>query len=182
MKRTNKNHIIIGVTGGISAYKACEVVRILKKKNYSVSVLMSKAAVNFIAPLTFRTLSEEPVVVDMFAENFAWEPQHVSLADKADLIVVVPATASIIARLASGLCDDIISCVIAATRAKIIICPAMNDNMYEHPATKANINKLKSFGYKIIPPIKGKLACGKIGWGHLADIDTIVKAVEQTLK
>ncbi|MCP4649506.1 MAG: hypothetical protein GY853_05405 [PVC group bacterium] len=180
MKKKPKE-IVIGVTAGISAYKACEVVRSLKKKGHSVTVLMTKDAVNFIGPLTFKTLSERPVVIDMFEENMQWDPCHIALADKADVIAIVPATAQMIAKLALGLCDDIISCVILAAKLKPVICPAMNDNMYKHPATQTNLKKLKDFGYKIISPIKGKLACGKYGIGHLAPVDVIVSEIEKQL-
>ncbi|MDD5746915.1 MAG: flavoprotein [Candidatus Omnitrophica bacterium] len=178
----SKKEIVIGVTGGISAYKTCEIVRYLKKNDFGVTVLMSTEAAEFIGPLTFRTLSGRPVVMDMFAENIVWDPCHIALAEKADCIVVVPATAHSIAKLAVGLCDDIISCVITASKAPVIICPAMNDNMYNHPAVQANLKMLKKFGYTIIGPVKGRLASGKCAVGHLADIAEITRAIEKTLR
>ncbi|MBU4304684.1 MAG: phosphopantothenoylcysteine decarboxylase [Candidatus Omnitrophica bacterium] len=177
-----KKEIVIGVTGGISAYKACELVRSLARKGYGVTVLMSAEAKHFVGPLTFRTLSGRPVISDMFSEDVAWNPCHVAVAEKADIVVVVPATAHTIAKLAQGQCDDIISCVVMATKAKVIVCPAMNDNMYAHPAMRENMKKIAGFGYTIIEPIKGELACGKVGLGHLAGINTILKAIEKSLK
>lgn len=181
MKKAKKE-IIIGVTGGISAYKACELVRDLMKKDYAVSVMMTKQATEFIAPLTFRALTNQPVIVDMFGENIQWDPCHISLADRADVVAVVPATANFIAKLANGFCDDITSCVIMATKAKILIAPAMNDNMFSHPAFEQNLDKLKKFGYKIVSPIKGDLACGRTGMGHLAPVETISREIEKLLK
>jgi phosphopantothenoylcysteine decarboxylase / phosphopantothenate---cysteine ligase len=181
MKKAKKE-ILIGVTGGISAYKACELVRDLMKKDYAVSVMMTKQATEFITPLTFRTLTNQPVIVDMFEENMQWDPCHISLADRADVVAVVPATANFIAKLANGLCDDITSCVIMATKAKILIAPAMNDNMFSHPAFTQNLDKIKKFGYKIISPIKGDLACGRSGMGHLAPVETISREIEKLLK
>jgi phosphopantothenoylcysteine decarboxylase/phosphopantothenate--cysteine ligase len=178
----SKKEVIVGVTGGISAYKACEIVRLLTKKKHGVTVLMTPEAKQFIGPLTFRTLSGRPVIGDIFAETMHWDPCHITLADKADCIVVVPATAHSIAKLAQGFCDDIISCVITASKAKIIICPAMNDAMYRHPTVRANLIALKKFGYRIVGPIQGHLACGTTGVGHLAEVDTIVGAIEKSLQ
>jgi len=176
-----QKEIIIGVTGGISAYKSCELVRMLQKKGYAVSVLMTKEAAHFVTALTFRTLTQRPVITDMFSEDMEWDPAHISIAEKADLICIVPATANIIAKLACGICDDIISCVVTASKAPKIICPAMNDNMFRHPIVTDNIEKLKGIGYKIVPPVKGTLATGKTGIGHLADMDTIIRAIDKSL-
>jgi phosphopantothenoylcysteine decarboxylase / phosphopantothenate---cysteine ligase len=177
-----KKEIIISVTGGISAYKACELVRDLMKKDYAVSVMMTKEATEFVTALTFRTLTNQPVIIDMFDPEISWDPCHIKLADKANLIAVVPATANFIGKLANGICDDISSCVIMATKAKILIAPAMNDNMYSHPAFQQNLAKLKTFGYKIISPIKGDLACGRTGMGHLAPVNLISREIEKLLK
>jgi phosphopantothenoylcysteine decarboxylase/phosphopantothenate--cysteine ligase len=177
-----KKEILIGVTGGISAYKACELIRLLQKKGYGVSAALTNNAAKFITPLTFRTLTSRKVAIDMFDEGIEWELEHIALADMADVIAVVPATANFIAKLASGICDDIISCTITATKAKVVIAPAMNDNMYKHPTVKGNLKKLKSFGYKIVEPIKGNLACGRVGVGHLAEVQTIAGQIEKLLK
>lgn len=181
MKKKNKE-IIIGITASISAYKSCEIVRKLTKRGYGVTVLMTKEATHFVGPLTFRTLTSHAVVVDMFDENFEMDPCHISLAERADLIAVVPATAHIIAKMALGLCDDIISCTVMASKAKILVCPAMNENMYNHKAFQANLKKIKDFGCKIVVPIKGDLACGKKGMGHLASVEEIVSTIEKHLK
>ena len=173
--------IIIGVTGGISAYKACDVVRQLAKKGYAVTVLMTPEAGHFVGELTFRTLSGRPVVQDMFREPMGWDPCHIGLADKADAIAIVPATARCIAGLAHAACDDVISCVISATKAPVIICPAMNDAMYGHPGVQENIKRLASFGYRLVGPVEGDLACGRRGTGHLADVADIVAAIEQAV-
>ncbi len=177
-----KREILIGVTGGISAYKACELVRLLRKKGHGVTVALTSNAAKFVTPLTFRTLTSRKVVMEMFNDDMSWEPEHIALAERVDLIAVVPATANFIAKLASGHCDEIISCVITATKAKVVIAPAMNDNMYKHPTVRENLKKLKSFGYKIVDPVKGALACGRVGVGHLAEVDTIAGQIEKLLK
>ncbi len=182
MKKKNPKEIVVGVCGGISAYKACELVRLLKKRGHMVTVLMTEEARNFVAPLTFRTLSGRPVVSDMFSENVVWDPVHISIADRADLVVIVPATAHIIAKSAQGLCDDIISCVLMATKAKVLFCPAMNDNMYAHPSLQNNLKTLKKYGYDICGPVKGDLACGRTGPGHLAGVDEIARRIEKLVK
>ncbi|MFH1094555.1 MAG: flavoprotein [Candidatus Omnitrophota bacterium] len=174
--------ILIGVTGGISAYKACELIRLLRKKGHGVTVALTSNAAKFVTPLTFRTLTSRKVALEMFDEDMQWEPEHIALADRVDLIAVVPATANFIAKLANGHCDEIISCVITASKAQVVIAPAMNDNMYKHPTVKENLKKLKSFGYKIVEPVKGALACGRVGVGHLAEIDTIAWQIETLLK
>lgn len=174
--------ILIGVTGGISAYKACELIRILRKKGYGLRAALTRNASKFVTPLTFRTLTAKPVAMDMFEADMSWEPEHIALADAVDLIAVVPATANFIAKLANGHCDEIISCVITATKANVVIAPAMNDNMYKHPTVKQNLNKLKSFGYTIIDPVEGELACGRVGVGHLAPIEIIAGQIEKLLK
>lgn len=177
-----KKEIIVGVSAGISAYKACELVRVLVKKEYGVTVLMSPDAVNFVGPLTFATLTSRPVITDMFSNDIQWDPCHIALAEKADLVVVVPATAHIIGKLACGLCDDIITCVIMATKAQVVICPAMNDNMYNHAAFQSNLSAVKKMGYSIVGPIEGELACGRQGIGHVAEIETIINKIEKLLK
>ncbi|MCK4994048.1 MAG: hypothetical protein KAS13_03255 [Candidatus Omnitrophica bacterium] len=174
--------ILIGVTGGISAYKACELIRILRKSGYGVRAAMTANAAKFVTPLTFRTLTARPVAMEMFDDQIHWEPEHIAIADQMDLVAVVPATANFIAKLANGLCDEILSCVITATKAKVLIAPAMNDNMYEHPTVKENLKKLKSFGYTIVAPVEGELACGRVGVGHLAPVESIAGQIEKLLK
>ncbi|MCX7661996.1 MAG: hypothetical protein N2Z79_04870 [Candidatus Omnitrophica bacterium] len=177
----NNQEIILGVCGSVAIYKALEVIRRLREEGFLITVIMTKEAQELIRPLLFQNLSQNKVYTDLFSLPEAWEIQHVSLAEKADLILVLPATANIIAKVASGLCDDLLSCVILATKAEVLFCPAMNENMYKNKITQENIKKLKKIGYKFVEPIKGRLACGKIGFGHLADIETIIKEVKNIL-
>lgn len=168
-------NIILGVTASIAIYKACEILRRLKECGFSVSVVMTKEAQELIKPIVFQSLSGNKVYCELFDQSETWEIEHVSLAEKADLVLLAPATANIIAKISSGICDDLLTCVVSATRAKVLICPAMNENMYLNKITQDNIKKLKALGYKFVEPKKGALACGKTGMGCLAEVDTIVK-------
>lgn len=168
-RMTENKTIVIGVTGGIAAYKALDIISSLKKKNIEVHVIMTKSATEFISPLCFQALSQNMVIVDMFEEPRSWEIQHISLAKKADLMLIVPATANIIGKVANGIADDMLSTTIMATKAPVIFAPAMNTNMYNNPIVQDNIKKLKDFGYIFINPSKGRLACGDVGEGKLAD-------------
>jgi len=176
----NKN-IILGVTASIAIYKACEIVRRLKEQGFGVFVVMTREAEEFIKPIVFSSLSGNKVYRGLFSEPDAWEIEHVSLAQKADLVLIAPATANIIGKIASGICDDLLTCIICATKASVCIAPAMNENMYKNKIVQENIKKLKSLGYKFVEPIKGRLACGKIGIGCLAEVETIVKEVKRVL-
>ncbi|MBU2540299.1 MAG: hypothetical protein KJ593_00175 [Candidatus Omnitrophica bacterium] len=176
-----KKNVILGVTGSIAIYKACELVRILKQSNINVIVLMTKEAQELVRPLTFRTLSGKRVYTDLFSKESEWDEYHVSLAGKANLIVIAPATANIIAKLAAGICDDLLSSTVIATKAKILIAPAMHEVMFKHPVTQENIAKLKKIGYQFIGPLKGKLASGDVGWGRLVDVADIAKRIKQLL-
>lgn len=169
--------VVIGVSGGIAVYKALDVISKLRKKDINVHVIMTKSATEFVTPLTFQSLSQNMVITDMFAEPKAWEIQHISLAKKADLVVVVPATANIIGKVANGIADDMLSTTIMATRAPVIFAPAMNTNMYNNPIVQDNMNRLKSFGYEFISPASGRLACGDIGDGKLQDTDLIAETI-----
>lgn len=173
--------VVIGVTGGIAVYKALDVISALRKKDIEVHVIMTESASKFVNPLTFQSISQNMVVTDMFAEPKAWEIQHISLAQKADLMLVAPATANIIGKISNGIADDMLSTTIMATKAKVLIAPAMNTNMYENKIVQNNISKLKDFGYKFIEPASGRLACGDIGIGKLADVNTIVERVLEEL-
>ena len=168
--------VVLGVTGSIAAYKACELVRLFVKRGDDVRVVMTAAAREFVAPLTFQTLSRNPVGIDQFALPAQWKPEHIAYAD-ADAVVVAPATANIIAKMAHGIADDILSSTLLATRAPIFVAPAMNDGMWDNPATQANIEILKSRGVHFIDPDSGELACGTEGKGRLADPETICRAV-----
>lgn len=169
--------VVLGVSGGIAVYKALDVISLLRKSNVDVRVIMTKSATEFISPLTFQSLSQNIVTTDMFAEPKAWEIQHISLAQKADVFLVAPATANIIGKVANGIADDMLSTTIMATKAKVIFAPAMNTNMYNNPIVQENIQKLKSFGYEFIEPDSGRLACGDEGKGKLPQPKVILEKV-----
>lgn len=176
-----RKSVVIGVTGGIAAYKALEVVSALVKRNIEVNVIMTKSATEFVRPLSFETLSQNPVVTDTFDRADTWEVEHVALAKKADCFLIVPATANIIAKMAHGIADDMLSTTLLATRAPILIAPAMNTAMYENVAVEENMEVLKSRGMRIVEPLEGRLACGDRGKGHLAEVSDIVEAVLDVL-
>jgi len=177
-----KKTVILGVTGSIAAYKACEITGFLRKAGLDVNVILTKEAAEFVTPLTFRTLSGNKVAAGMFDIPEEWDPAHISLAKRADLVLIAPASANIIGKLASGVCDDLLTCVVLATKAPVLIAPAMNTNMYEHKIVQANIAKLKSIGYHFIGPVKGRLACGDEGVGHIACPEEIIKESGKLLK
>lgn len=168
--------ITVGVTGGIAAYKAVELVRQLRRCGAEVDVIMTKSAQQFVTPLTFQTVSGHLVYTDLFS-SFTPEISHISLAEKADAIIIAPATAHTIAKIAAGLADDLLSTVMLATRAPVLIAPAMNDKMWKNTVVKQNVAKLHELGFKIIEPASGELACGAEGTGRLADIEDIVSKI-----
>lgn len=176
-----KKCVCLGVSGGIAVYKALDVVSALRKKDIDVRVIMTESATKFVTPLPFQSLSQNMVITDMFAEPKAFEIQHISLAKRADVFLVAPATANIIAKVANGIADDMLSTTIMATKAKVIFAPAMNTNMYENPIVQENINKLKKLGYEFIEPASGVLACGDEGKGKLASPGEIVERVIEAL-
>lgn len=172
--------IILGVTGSIAAYKAADIANILIKEGINVNVIMTRAAKKFITPLTFQTLTKNEVYTDMFRKISHNDIRHISLAQKADCVVIAPATANIIGKIASGICDDMLSTVVMAFDNKpIIICPAMNTAMYENPITQSNIKKLQEHGYLFVEPRESRLACGDLGKGALANIDTIIETIKK---
>jgi phosphopantothenoylcysteine decarboxylase / phosphopantothenate---cysteine ligase len=166
--------IVLGVCASIAIYKSCEIVRRLKELGCSVTVVMTKESRELIGQALFANLSGNKVYTDMFGMPEQWDIEHVSLARKADLVLIAPATANIIGKIASGISDDLLTCVVCATKAPVLIAPAMNENMYRNNITQANIKKLKSLGYGFVDPVKGKLACGAVGVGCLAAVETIV--------
>lgn len=178
----NKKCVCIGVSGGIAVYKALDIISSLRKKDIDVRVIMTDSATKFVTPLTFQSLSQNMVVTDMFSEPKAFEIQHISLAKRADVFLVAPATANIIGKIANGIADDMLSTTIMATKAKVIFAPAMNTNMYENTIVQSNIDKLKNLGYEFIEPASGRLACGDEGKGKLADVNTIVDYVLKKLE
>jgi len=169
--------VVLGITGGIAAYKACEVVSRLKKAGIDVHVIMSKNACEFVAPLTLQTLSQNLVAVNTFEAPDVWEVEHISLAKKADVLLIAPATANIIAKLALGLADDMLTTTALATEAPLLLAPAMNTVMWNHPATQQNLNTLVQRGARTVGPDGGMLACGDVGAGRMSEPVEIVAAV-----
>ncbi|MFA6412579.1 MAG: bifunctional phosphopantothenoylcysteine decarboxylase/phosphopantothenate--cysteine ligase CoaBC [Syntrophales bacterium] len=174
---TEGKRVVLGVTGGIAAYKAAELIRALVKKGVSVKVIMTGHAKEFITPLTMQVLSGNPVFSDMFSQEH-YDMNHISLAEYGDVMVVAPATANVIGKMATGIADDLLSTVLMAAKAPIIVCPAMNDNMYTHGVVQENIARLKKHGVQFVAPGHGELACKTEGVGRLADISDIVEAIE----
>ena len=174
----NKN-IVLGVTGSIAAYKAADLTSQLTKLGHAVHVVLTADAQRFITPLPFKTLSRHAVVTDLYDEEEGWKPLHIQLADEADVLLVAPATANCLAKLAHGLANDALSCIALALnpKARVIIAPAMNGKMWLHPATQANVATLKGRGSEFIGPEEGMLSCGYEGLGRLWPVEEIVKRV-----
>ncbi|OGW92228.1 MAG: hypothetical protein A3D28_01520 [Omnitrophica bacterium RIFCSPHIGHO2_02_FULL_63_14] len=175
---TNAPEIVLGITGSISAYKACDVVRLLKDAGYAVTCVLTQRAAKFLAPLTLQALSERKVHTDLF-ELDSPHIVHTALADHAKLVLVAPATANIIGKYANGIADDLISCTLLATRAKVLFAPAMNVRMWQHPSVQRNVTAVKRLGARFVGPDVGKLACGYEAIGHLAEPEDILQAVKQ---
>jgi phosphopantothenoylcysteine decarboxylase/phosphopantothenate--cysteine ligase len=172
----------LGITGGIGAYKAVEVARLLQKRGHEVRVVMTKSARRFVGPLTFEAITRHPVITSQFAPGMNADIEHVSLAASLDLLIVVPATANAIGKLANGLADDFLSALYLVTRAPVLIAPAMNTNMWEHASVRANVARLVERGVRFIDPGEGELACGWVGKGRLAEPEAIVEAAERLLR
>jgi len=190
---TKAKKVILGVTGSIAAYKACEIINRLRERRINVTVVMTKEAQKFITPLTLQTLSANKVICDLFtlapldnryltglADNI--NPTHISLAQACDLILIAPATANIIAKLAAGLADEVLTALCLSTPAPIVLCGAMNERMFKHKITQQNLARLEKLGYRFIGPRRGHLVCGDEGVGHLASVEEIVKEVLKILK
>ncbi len=175
-------HVVLAVSGGIAAYKSAEVVSRLKKSGFGVDCIMTKNAMEFIAPLTLETLSGRPVVTDTFDRRAPWEVEHISLAKKADIFVVAPATANVIGKIANGIADDMLTTTIMAVTGKILIAPAMNNNMYKNTAVQENIKKLKERGYYFVGPESGLLACGDDDIGRMSEPEKIVAEIKKLLE
>ena len=174
--------IVLGVTGSIAAYKAADLTSLLVKKGHDVHVVMTESARRFITPLTLQTLSKHPVTTDVFDEQEGWCPGHIELADRADLLLIAPASAAALARLACGLADDAITCIALAARAPVLIAPAMNGKMWSHPATVQNTETLRTRGVHFIGPDEGLLACGYEGAGRLWPVDDIAAQADDILR
>ena len=172
-------NIILGVTASIAIYKACEIIGQLRKEGFSVIVVETREAEELIKPIVFQALSGNRVYRGLFDDPESWEIEHISLAEKTDLILIAPATANIIAKIAAGICDDLLTCIVSAAKAPVLICPAMNENMFKNKITQGNIKKLKDLDYRFVEPRRGRLACGKEGVGCLAEIETIIKEVKK---
>jgi len=177
-----KKNILHILTGSIAAYKAGDLISAFRDKDCEVTCVLTKSAKYFVTPVTLRALSDRPVYEKMFSRESENSVVHTELSDWADIILVAPASANFIARLAAGFADDLASCLILAATSPICIAPAMNDRMYEHPLTQQNIKLLKDIGYDFIDPICGRLACGRKGVGHIADTGEIVNHVLEKLK
>lgn len=173
-----KKTVVVGVCGGIAVYKACDLVSRLKKADYDVVVVMTKSATEFVTPFTFMTLSQNHVITGMFEEPKAFDVEHVSIAKKASLFLIVPATANFIGKAAAGIADDFLTTTVMATKAPVLVAPAMNTGMWENPAVQRNVETLKKRGYHFVEPISGHLACGDEGKGKLADVSAIVEHAE----
>lgn len=177
-------NVVLGVTGSIAAYKAVDLAGALIKGGCRVNVVMTADALRFTAPLPFKTLSRHRVITDLYDEEEGWKPSHIAVADEADLFIVAPATANIIAKLAAGIADDALTCIALALnpRAKILLAPAMNGKMWLHPATQANVAALKKRGAHFIGPDKGMLSCGYEGLGRLWPVEEIAKKAAALLR
>ena len=177
-------YVVLGVTGSIAAYKAIDLASLLTKQQADVHVVLTSDALHFVTPLPFKTLSRHPVVTDLYDEEEGWKPTHIEMADNADLLLIAPATANIIAKLAHGIADDALTCIALALRreARILIAPAMNGKMWEHPATQQNVATLKSRGAEFIGPEEGMLSCGYEGLGRLWPVDSIAARVLKLMR
>ena len=175
--KKDRRTVVVGVTGSIAAYKACELVRLFVKNGDDVHVVMTDHAKAFVTPLTFQTLSRNPVQSALFDRPDDWRPGHISLAEAADLVVVAPATANTIAKMAHGIADNLLLSTVLATRAPVAVAPAMNDGMWENAATRENVAALAARGVRVIAPAEGELACGSSGKGRMASPESIFEAL-----
>ena len=169
--------VVLGVTGSIAAYKAVELVRLMIGRGWDVTVIMTAAAARFVTPLTFQTLSRNPVCTDMFEPAGEWKPEHIALAERGDLLVIAPCSANMIGKLANGIADDLLSCVGMAAACPLALAPAMNERMWEHPATKANVKTLRDRGVHVLDVGEGELACGYGGRGRMMEPAAIVEFI-----
>lgn len=170
-------NILPGVTGGIAAYQAADLIGMFKTRLVEVRVIMTKAATRFITPLTLETISLHPVTVEMFGNYYRHSIEHITLGRMSDIVVIAPATGNFIGKIANSIADDMLTTTIMAVKVPVVICPAMNENMWLNPIVQENVNKLKRFGYHFVDPEYGEMACGNEGWGRLAQLDRIVAAV-----
>ncbi len=181
---SKSKNIVLGVTGSIAAHKAADLTSLLTKQGFNVRVVLTADAQKFITPLPFKTLSRNPVITDLYDEEEGWKPTHIRLADEADLLLIAPATANVLAKLANGIADDALTCIALALnpKAKLLIAPAMNGKMWQHAATQQNTATLKKRGAEFIGPEKGMLSCGYEGLGRLWPVDKIVECAMALLR
>jgi phosphopantothenoylcysteine decarboxylase len=174
-----RKNIVLGVTGSIAAHKAIDLASQLTKDGFSVHVVMTADALRFVTPLPFKTMSRHPVVSDLYDEEEGWKPAHIELADKADLLLIAPATANVMAKMAHGIADDALTCIALALQpaAKVLLAPAMNGKMWQHAATRQNVATLTQRGVKFVGPDEGLLSCGYEGLGRLAPVEAILEQV-----
>ncbi len=180
---SQQRNIVLGVTGSIAAHKAVDLASLLTKAGHAVQVVMTADAQRFVTSLPFKTMSRHPVVTDLYDEEEGWKPTHITLADEADLLLIAPATANVLAKLAHGLADDALTCIALALnpKAKIFIAPAMNGKMWQHAATQANVAALQARGVEFIGPDEGMLSCGYEGVGRLEPVENIVRRALELL-
>jgi len=182
MKKNNPGKkVLLGVSASIAAYKACDLITELRGEGFEVTVVMTKDAHHFVTPLSLQSFAGTEVVQDFFSTEGRLKPVHIELAKRSDLILVAPASADIIAKLAHGLADDVLSCTALASEAPLVVAPAMNEKMYFKKVTQENIEKLKKHGAILVPPVKGHLVCSDHGMGHLAENKAILQAVKRCL-
>ena len=178
----SEKQLVVGVTGSIACYRTCDVVSTLRKEaGLNIRVVMTREATRFVTPLTFQALSGNRVYSDPFEAPEEWDLLHTSLSAQADLILICPATQNVIAKIAHGICDDLLTGVLFSSKAPVLLAPAMNRAMYDHPVTQDNLARLKKIGYEFVGPIQGELACRQVGMGHIADTDDIVSEVRRRL-
>lgn len=173
--------VVVAACGGIAAYKVCGVVSALVQRGVGVTVAMTDAATRFVGPVTFQTLSARPVLTSLWSTEYADDAQHIRLTREADLFLIAPATANIIGKLAAGICDDLVSTIAIAAACPILLAPSMNDRMWAHPAVQANVAKLKEFGYTLIGPAQGWLACRSEGPGRMVEPESILQSITERL-
>jgi len=174
--------IVVGVTGSIASFKSADLVGALRDAGNEVTCVMTQAATKFLAPLTLETLSGKRVVTDLFSPEENTEPVHTRLANWADAVVIYPASAKILGKIANGICDDTLTCVVIATHAPVLVAPAMNDKMYQHPAVRNNVQALRDMKVKFVEPESGKLACGYEGIGHVAGVEKVLARIKKVLR
>jgi len=173
--------VVVGVCGGVSAYKVAALVSHLRREGADVHVVMTQAALRFVGELTFRSLSQNPVVTDLWSPTNPYDEPHVALGAQADLVVVAPATAHTLAKLAGGFADDPVCATVLASKAPVLLAPAMSEEMWHHPATRRNVETLEGFGYRFVGPVYGRLASGQEGWGRMAEPEEILEAIRRIL-